>query len=72
MESRAALDPSRCPLCGGANACAMAVGRPGEACWCGCAKVTVTAAMLERVPADKRGVACLCAACIARLAADAT
>jgi Cysteine-rich CWC len=69
MESRVALDPSRCPLCGGANGCAMAAGCNGEACWC--TKVTVTAAMLERVPAERRGVACFCAACIARLAADA-
>jgi hypothetical protein len=70
METRVAVDPVRCPLCGGANACAMATGRTGEPCWC--AKVTVTAAMLERLPADPRGVACLCAACIARLAADAS
>jgi hypothetical protein len=48
----------------------MVAGRSGEACWC--TKVTVTAAMLERLPAERRGVACLCAACLARLAADAT
>jgi hypothetical protein len=70
MESRVTLDPSRCPLCGGANACAMAPGRTDEACWC--TRVTVTAKMLEQLPADRRGVACLCAACIARLAAEAT
>jgi hypothetical protein len=48
----------------------MAAGRAGEACWC--TQVTVTAAMLEQLPADRRVVACLCAACIARLAAVST
>jgi hypothetical protein len=68
METAAPIDPSRCPLCGRGNDCAMAAGRIGEPCWC--TKVTVTTAVLARIPADRRGVACICAACVARLAAN--
>jgi hypothetical protein len=68
METAAPIDPSRCPLCGRSNDCAMAAARTGEPCWC--TRVTVTAVMLKQVPADLRGRACLCAACIARLAAN--
>jgi hypothetical protein len=70
MEAAAPIDPSRCPLCGRSNGCAMAAGRIGEPCWC--IRVTVTATMLQQIPVDRRGRACLCAACIARLAATAS
>jgi hypothetical protein len=68
MDTAAPIDPSRCPLCGRSNDCAMAAARIGESCWC--TRVTVTATMLEQVPVYQRGRACLCAACIARLAAS--
>ena len=34
-----------------------------EPCWC--TRVTVPASLLDDLPADAKGVACLCAACIA-------
>jgi hypothetical protein len=53
-----------CPLCGGANACAPArSGRFDEPCWC--RDATFNAALLARVPAPLRDVACVCAACAA-------
>jgi len=53
-----------CPLCGGANACAMAAGgADGSPCWCVAA--TFGDALLARVPAAARGRACICAACAA-------
>ena len=57
-----------CPLCGGANACAMAagVGADGPPCWCVAA--TFGDALLARVPAAARGRACICAACAAAAA----
>jgi hypothetical protein len=67
MTSPPASDPARCPLCGRNNDCAMAAGRINGPCWC--TNVTVTAEMLARIPADRRGAACVCAACVARLAA---
>ncbi|MBL8730005.1 MAG: cysteine-rich CWC family protein [Planctomycetes bacterium] len=56
----AVCDPSRCPLCGKPNACAIAAGsdRP---CWC--AGVTIDAAALQRVPPAARGRACVCTDC---------
>ncbi len=54
----------RCPLCGGANACTPAArDQYDEPCWCQGA--TFSAELLARVPEPLRGVACVCAACVA-------
>ncbi|MEJ8849421.1 cysteine-rich CWC family protein [Variovorax rhizosphaerae] len=70
MTAPASVDPTRCPLCGAANACAMEVAREtGVAqppCWC--MSATFTAALIDSVPAPARGTACICAACAARAA----
>jgi hypothetical protein len=62
-----AVDPSRCPLCGEPNRCAMEVARktgsPVEACWCMSAEFLP--GVLDMVPAPARGVACVCAFCAA-------
>jgi hypothetical protein len=61
-------DPSRCPLCGAANRCAMeverATGVKQEACWC--AGERFGADLLARVPPAAQGRACLCQACARR------
>lgn len=57
------IDPAHCPRCGRPNQCTMAAGRPSERCWC--TDVVVPAALLDALPAEARGAACLCAACIA-------
>jgi hypothetical protein len=58
-------DPARCPLCGGANGCAMeaqrASGDPPAACWCTQARFAPE--LLAGVPQPARGQACVCAAC---------
>ncbi|MBI2963561.1 MAG: cysteine-rich CWC family protein [Deltaproteobacteria bacterium] len=54
-------DPARCPLCGAANACAMAADPSASRCWCFEAAIAPEA--LERVPAAARGVACICPRC---------
>jgi len=59
------LDPARCPLCAGPNACAMerqrATGEPQPACWC--TQATFAPDLLTRVPAEARDRTCICAAC---------
>ncbi len=55
------LDLTRCPLCGQPNACAMAAGSPGD-CWC--TQVRIGAELIDRIPADDRGRACVCANCV--------
>ena len=61
-----APDPSRCPLCGGDNRCAMEIEREtGEKqppCWC--MDATFTAELFARIPVEARGQACICAACV--------
>ncbi len=61
-------DPTRCPLCGAANACAMATAGRGPApplppCWCRTASFPES--LRQRVPAAARGRACICARCAA-------
>ncbi|NKE66982.1 cysteine-rich CWC family protein [Ramlibacter sp. RBP-2] len=61
-------DPTRCPICGQPNRCAMEVeretGLKQDACWC--TQVDFGAALLAQVPAPAQGQACICAACAAR------
>jgi hypothetical protein len=66
-EAAGTIDPRRCPLCGGGNACAMASGACGDAqaqrdpCWC--VGVRFAPALLARVPPALQHKACICAAC---------
>ncbi|WP_310567407.1 cysteine-rich CWC family protein [Hydrogenophaga sp.] len=63
----APTDPTRCPLCGGDNRCAMEVerasGQPQPPCWCSTARFPSD--LLDRLPAEAAGKACICAACLA-------
>ena len=68
MDGSAAPDPSRCPLCGEENRCAMEIAREtGEAqsaCWC--MNADFSADLLDRVPSATRRLACICARCAAQ------
>ena len=55
------LTPSACPLCGQANECAIAAGRPAESCWC--MTQAIDPAALAALPQEARGKVCICAAC---------
>jgi hypothetical protein len=65
------LPAHQCPLCGGPNACAPAqAGQFKVDCWC--TRTRFPAALLERIPPEQRGQACICQACVeAALAAEA-
>jgi hypothetical protein len=52
-------DPSVCPLCRKDNDCAMARGASG--CWC--ERVSISAAVLDRVPEPLKGAVCVCLRC---------
>lgn len=60
-----ATAPDRCPLCGGPNGCALeterATGVKQGPCWC--TRARFDAALLARVPAAARHLACICARC---------
>ena len=61
-------DAALCPLCARPNRCAMEIeretGQPQPPCWC--TQVDFSGDLLEQVPAEARGQACICAACAAR------
>lgn len=60
-----ATDATRCPLCGGDNRCAMelekASGQAQPPCWC--MEQVFSPELLARIPAQARGLACLCQRC---------
>ncbi|HCL87544.1 MAG TPA: hypothetical protein DIC45_13865 [Comamonadaceae bacterium] len=62
-----AIDTTLCPLCGQANACAMAAGLPAADCWCMAAPVSRAA--LARVPEPQRGKRCICPHCAREVSA---
>ena len=62
------LDPRRCPLCGGDNACGIAAG--AATCWC--FDTVISAELIERVPADLQDQSCICPACGALRSGAAT
>jgi hypothetical protein len=61
------IDPTRCPLCGEPNRCAMETeretGQPQPPCWC--MQVDFSNAPLTNLPEEMRGLACICARCAA-------
>ncbi len=61
----AAIDATRCPLCGRPNQCAMETQkRTGVAqpdCWC--SQAAFSPELLTRLPAEARRAACICSAC---------
>jgi hypothetical protein len=58
------IDRTRCPLCGQPNDCAREKGQNKKDCWC--VFETFSADILELVPEDKKGKACICRACLRR------
>jgi hypothetical protein len=60
-------DPSRCPICGTANRCAMERTREAhEACGdCWCMTADFSDALIANIPDSARGQACICARCAA-------
>ncbi|HET9929702.1 MAG TPA: cysteine-rich CWC family protein [Polyangiaceae bacterium] len=60
MTSEATLDPSRCPLCGNLNSCAVVEGST-EPCWC--SAITIPRETLEKIPLSAKDRACLCPRC---------
>ncbi len=48
-----------CPLCGKPNECKAGTD---EKCWC--FDTPVPKALLERIPSEKRGKACVCQNCV--------
>ncbi len=56
-------DETKCPLCGAANECAVASGKPPDSCWCMTATMDPNA--LTAIPAEAEGRICICARCAA-------
>jgi hypothetical protein len=64
-DTKPGTDPTRCPLCGKPNQCAMEVERETgvkqSPCWC--THVAFGVALLSSVPEAARDTACICNAC---------
>jgi len=56
-------NPSRCPLCGGANECQICSPAAFKGlCWC--IQAQIPEELLAQVPPDLRNKACICRACV--------
>ncbi len=53
------VDPRRCPLCGNSNQCGIATGE--KSCWC--FSQPIPQGVLQKLPAEARGVMCVCRIC---------
>lgn len=64
VESSVLVDPLICPLCQKSNAC-VNVSSEGnaETCWCNDPEIKFPQKLLEQVPTDAKGLACICRAC---------
>lgn len=63
-EKASSVDPLLCPLCQQQNLCAnlgMAEGK--KTCWCNDPNIQFPTALLEKIPSDKKGKACICQKC---------
>ena len=57
-------NPSRCPLCGGANECQLCSPAIYKGpCWC--ARTAIPEALLAKVPAHLKDKSCICPNCVA-------
>ena len=59
------IDPTRCPICHEPNVCAMEKAKltdtKPERCWC--FDAVFTPAVMDLVPDESKGKACVCAKC---------
>jgi hypothetical protein len=53
------IDPGRCPLCGATNECGMVSG--AATCWC--FSMSIPPEVMDALPPEARGVACVCKSC---------
>ena len=62
-----AIDPTRCPLCLEPNTCAMEIAKTTHAaperCWC--LDAVFSSELMDKVPEQAKGKACICANCAA-------
>lgn len=56
------VDKKICPLCGGENDCHAEKEGSHDVCWCVTTKIPK--GLLEKIPQEKRGKACVCKRCV--------
>lgn len=64
------IDPSKCPLCGESNACAMADSNEGEPEKCWCMSEKFPDELLKKVPLEAQQCACICLKCLRSYASN--
>ena len=59
-----AVNPLICPLCQQQNFCENLVEKgSGKTCWCNNPEIKFPKALLDQVPEDRKGKACICQQC---------
>jgi hypothetical protein len=58
------IDQSLCPICGEPNACGNLICSGNKQdCWCSNPAQSFKQELLQQVPVEKKGKACICQAC---------
>jgi len=70
-----AVDVSLCPLCQQSNACGNLLKNDAcvndtTSCWCQSAEIRFPAELLQKVPKNQRGLACICRSCAKNFSGD--
>lgn len=63
------MNPMNCPICGKPNGCAAETNPAPDDCWC--FHERFPDALLDKVPAEWKGKACICRDCLAQAKAQA-
>lgn len=56
------INKGKCPLCGGDNHCASALGEDPSTCWC-MTKI-IPKELLAKIPKEKENTSCICEKCL--------
>lgn len=57
------VSPEKCPLCGADNSCGNLPSNRSGACWCTDSAISFPEELLNSIPEELRGKACICKAC---------
>ncbi|AWB66323.1 hypothetical protein C2869_07700 [Saccharobesus litoralis] len=63
MSQTEYVSPEKCPLCNQANFCGNLSNDDSKPCWCMDDNISFPGELLQLVPSEAQGKACICKAC---------
>lgn len=64
INSSDSITPNLCPLCNKSNDCGnINTCTSSQSCWCNDPAIVFSKTLLDKIPEDTKGKACICKAC---------